>query len=95
MDDRDEVKRIIRNHKKINFESTADDMKRIVEYANKKNTQGLKHRGSMNSIASLRVIQEPQHRFELSVDGIREVFDGSLEEAYKRLTKLSINTKFI
>ena len=95
MDDRDEAKRIIRNHKKINFESTADDMKRIVEYANKKNTQGSKPRGSMNSISSMRVIQEPQHRFELSVDGIRDIFDGSLEEAYKRLTKLSINTKFM
>jgi len=75
--------------KPISFESTADDMTRIIEYAKTKE-QKASTLGS-EKLFQLPRLHQQKHRFEIRVDGISDVFDGTIDQAQKRLAELSTN----
>lgn len=80
--------------KPISFESTADNMKRIIEYAkSKKKKAHNSHTSGSEELFKMPKMYEQQHRYEIRVDDISDIFDGGLEEAKERLIALSTNIR--
>ena len=87
------IQKLLQKEKRpmIDFQSNADDMKRIIEYSKKKPTESIKASscGSISSLQELRKVYAQEHRYELKVDGVSAVFDGSLEKAQDKLREMS------
>lgn len=78
----------------IRFDTRSDDMKRIIEYAKKKDSHG-GLRGSQKDLQIPKLQQEQEYRFELSVDGVRVVINSTLSEAQNKLQEMTYKNSYI